>query len=81
MVSNPRIASKILLKIDASTPGGLRRLRETYGLSLDQVAQKAGVDRSWLSRAERGFRPMNPDQMGALRTAIEELANGEGTDR
>ena len=69
--------SKILVKIDASTPGGLRRLRDTYGLSLDLVAQKAGVDRTWLSRAERGFRPMSPEQMAAIRAAIEALADGD----
>ena len=66
--------SKILVKIDTSTPGGLRRLRDTYGLSLDQVAQEAGVDQTWLSRAERGFRPMSGEQMVAIRSAIDELA-------
>jgi len=70
--------SKILVKIDASTPGGLRRLREAYGLNLDEVAKKTGFDPSWLSRAERGFRPMTPEQMATIRAAIEGLANAEG---
>ena len=77
MVRRARKVSNVLVKIDASTPAGLRRLRCAHGLSLDQVAQKSGVDRTWLSRAERGFRPMSPEQMGALRTAIEDLAGGE----
>jgi len=72
-----RNVSKILVKIDASTPGGLRRLRDAYGLNLDEVAKKAGLDPSWLSRAERGFRPMTPEQMAAIRAAIEALADGD----
>lgn len=65
--------SKILVKIDPSTPAGLRRLRKAWGLNLDQVAQGAGIDPTWLSRAERGLIPMSSEQITRIRKAIEGL--------
>ncbi|HUW10800.1 MAG TPA: helix-turn-helix transcriptional regulator, partial [Anaerolineae bacterium] len=65
--------SKILVKIDTSTAAGLRQLRDARGLNLDEVAQKAEMDPTWLSRAERGLRPMNADQMARIRQAIETI--------
>jgi len=67
------MTSKILLKIDASTPTGLRQLREIRGLNLHEVANEAGIDPTWLSRAERTLLPMTAEQMSAIREAIETI--------
>ena len=67
------MSSKILLRIDASTPDGLRQLREARGLNLDEVANEADIDPTWLSRVERRLRPMTPEQITAIREAIEAI--------
>lgn len=51
----------------------LRYLRTSNGLTLEAVAQAAEMDPSWLSLAERGYRPMTETQADALRTAIADL--------
>jgi len=52
---------------------GLRQSREWNGLTLDEVAMAAGVDPTWLSRAERGLRPLSPGKAKAVREAIRTL--------
>lgn len=51
----------------------MRRRREWNGLSLDVVAAEAGVEQSWLSRAERGLRPMTREQVAQINAAIDRL--------
>lgn len=68
------MTSKITVRIDASTPQGLRKLRQALGITLDEVAQKTGYKVTWLSRAERGFRPMTDDDIATIRAALDELA-------
>src|SRR4051794_41595534 len=57
--------------------GRLRTLREQRGLSLDAVAQAAGMDPSTLSRLETGKRRLAVDHLaplaGALGTTVDEL--------
>ena len=52
----------------------LRRLRRDNGITLDQVVAEAGLsDVTWLSRAERGFRPIGEEQAEAIRLAVERI--------
>lgn len=51
----------------------LRDAREWNGLTLDEVAAEASVDPTWLSRAERGYRPISLGQQQAIRDAIARI--------
>lgn len=54
-----------------TTPGAaLRALRTEAGLTLEQVAQEAGVSASHLSRVETGIKTANPVWIGAVAEAI-----------
>ena len=48
--------------------GRLARLRQ--GLTLDVLALRVGIDRSVLSRAERGLYVLKPDVKRRLRKAL-----------
>src|SRR5262245_46283495 len=48
----------------------LRELRHLRRLSLDEVANRAGVSRSQLSRIERGFATASPEVITRLVEAI-----------
>jgi transcriptional regulator with XRE-family HTH domain len=62
----------------------LRALREEHGLSLDAVAQAAGMAPSTLSRLETGKRRLAVDHLGplarALDTSVDELLAPERQD-
>ncbi len=51
----------------------LRHYRELYGRSQSQLAKRAGVDHSYISRLESGLRP-------PTRAAIERLVVALGSD-
>lgn len=54
-----------------NTPGGaLRVLRSAAGLTLEQVAQEAGVSHTHLSRVETGAKPASAEWIGAVAEAI-----------
>lgn len=54
-----------------TTPGGaLRALRAAAGLTLEQVAQEAGVSHTHLSRVETGAKAASPEWIGAVAEAI-----------
>lgn len=61
----------------------LRSLRRGAELSLDEVARRAGIHESTLSRIERGYRKVRPATidrlMAVLLAAVRERQNvGEG---
>ena len=47
--------------LDAIYPRDLRLVRQVRGLSIADVADQVGLDRSALSRIENGHRPLTPD--------------------
>ncbi|WP_416347645.1 helix-turn-helix domain-containing protein [Cryobacterium sp. 10I1] len=54
-----------------TTPSeGIRALRNLAGLTLDQVAERAGTSAAYLSRVERGERRMTPKMIGRVTTVI-----------
>ncbi len=60
-------------KKQADSSLSVRDLRRFNGLSLDEVANEARVDPTWLSRAERGRRPMTAERERAIREAVARL--------
>ena len=50
---------------------GLRKLRRQRGLTLEQVAVLAGVDKSTVSRAERGLQKLRPDSIVRISRALK----------
>lgn len=55
------------VRINASVLRQLARLRKEQGLSLEEVAHRAGIDRSYLGLLERGTR--RPTLEVAIRVA------------
>ena len=54
-----------------STPGSsIRTLRAIAGLTLDQVAQEAGVSAAYLSRVETGKSKATPKWLGLVARVI-----------
>ena len=51
---------------------GLRLLRHSAGLSLDEVGRRVGVSRSLLSRLERGYVVASPAMIQRIVLAIIE---------
>lgn len=62
-----------------SRAGGatLRMMRETHGLTQQQLADLAGVSRSWLSRAENGKTPMH-DAAATRRRTCSHCGRSDG---
>ena len=50
-----------------------RMMREYHGLTLQEVADRVGIDKSHLSRVETGQRPVGPDLEDRLCTLFAEL--------
>lgn len=62
------------------TPGkALRVLRTEAGMTLDQVAEIAGVSATHLSRVETGAKTATPTWMGAVTEAIALSLQGKQT--
>ena len=55
-------------RINARVLQHLARLRKEQGLSLEEVARRAGIDRSYLGLLERGMR--RPTLEVAIRVAL-----------
>lgn len=51
-------------------PTNIRRWRQKSGLSLDQLAEKAKVDKGNLSKMERGLLPYNQEVMERVAEAL-----------
>ena len=59
------------MSITPTTPGeALRALRNSAGLTLEQVAREAGVSATHLSRVETGAKKATPVWIGAVTEAI-----------
>lgn len=59
------------MSITPTTPGeALRALRNSAGLTLEQVAREAGVSATHLSRVETGAKNATPAWIGAVTEAI-----------
>lgn len=59
------------MSITPTTPGeALRALRNSAGLTLEQVAKEAGVSATHLSRVETGAKSASPAWIGAVTEAI-----------
>jgi transcriptional regulator with XRE-family HTH domain len=56
---------------EASPGETLRQLRQAGGYSLDGLAERASMDRTLISRLERGNRPMRPHHAAALDRALD----------
>lgn len=56
----------------ATTGSALRVMREAQGLTLRQLAEKAGVNHAYLSQVERGDKTPNPRW---LRSVLDALAD------
>jgi transcriptional regulator with XRE-family HTH domain len=52
-------------------PTFIRAYRKRAGLSLDELAEKADVDKGNLSKLERGFLPYKQDVLERLSAALE----------
>lgn len=61
-------------------PTKIRLWRQASGLSLDQLAEKAGVDKGNLSKMERGILPYNQDVIERVADALG-LAVGDLIER
>ena len=59
----------------------LRDFREKWGVTMIRLADEAGVGRSWLSRAERGERPLDQDAANRLRAICQRIALQEDAAR
>jgi transcriptional regulator with XRE-family HTH domain len=57
-------------RVDARVRRRLRELRTTQGLTLQQVAERANIDLSTLSRLEAGKRRLALDHLPALAAAL-----------
>lgn len=65
------------MSITPTTPGeALKALRNSAGLTLEQVAQEAGVSATHLSRVETGARNASPAWIGAVAEAIAHHLQG-----
>ncbi len=49
----------------------LRELRESRGLTTDQLAVLAGTNKGTISKIERGLLPMSPDLIVRLSRALK----------
>ena len=49
----------------------LRRTRLARQLSLDELGLRAGIERSKLGRAERGYTSLSPDQLGRIARILQ----------
>ena len=49
---------------------GLRELRRQRGLTVEQMAVLAGVDKSTISRAERGLQRLRPESIVKISKAL-----------
>ena len=59
------------MKNTPTTPGeAIRALRSEAGLTLEQVAQEAGVSASHISRVETGAKKASPAWLGVVAEAI-----------
>ncbi len=48
----------------------LRARRRSAGLSIDEAGRRAGVERSRISRGERGYGALHPEEIDRLETVI-----------
>ena len=71
-------------QIDKMVRARLRTLRQTLGLSLDEVAGRANLSASTVSRIETGKRTISLDVLlplaGALQVDLDELLDVRGDD-
>lgn len=49
----------------------IRSARESAGLNQDELAEAAGINRSYLSRAERGLQNLSLLTLGRIAAALE----------
>jgi transcriptional regulator with XRE-family HTH domain len=49
----------------------IRRLRTTKGLSQEELAFRAGVDRSYLSEVENGYKNLSVNVLDQIAAALE----------
>lgn len=57
----------------------LKELRLKAGLTQQQLADKAGLDRSWMNQMERGRRPITPSPRAKLAAALAAALDMEVT--
>jgi transcriptional regulator with XRE-family HTH domain len=50
---------------------GLRTIRKKRGLTLEQAAMLAGVDKATISRAERGLQTLSPVSVVRISRALK----------
>ena len=58
-------------KTRATVPPPLRLVRKAKGLSQEEVAELAGLDQGWLSRAERGEANLSVNALYRIARALE----------
>ena len=49
----------------------LKRIRKQRGLTIEQIAVLADVDKSTISRAERGLQTLSPDTIVKISKALK----------
>lgn len=57
-------------QIPAAIAKAIREIREREGLTQEQLAVKAGVHLTWITRAESGRRDMRVSSLGRLADAL-----------
>jgi transcriptional regulator with XRE-family HTH domain len=54
-----------------NTPSRIRQIRSKQGLTLDELGRRTNIDRTKLSRAERGYARLTADEMKRIRHALK----------
>ena len=77
----PHAYTLLLMNIKDKVGQRVRELRHVLGLSQEALANKAGVDRTYMTDVENGRRNISVELLekiiGALEVSFEEFFNGE----
>lgn len=75
---------KRVTEADVAVGAVLRRVRERAGWTLEQAAERSGINKSVLSKTERGERPLRVFELEPLAEgygmALEKLTSEIGAD-
>ncbi|OBK02795.1 transcriptional regulator [Mycolicibacterium fortuitum] len=75
---------KLVTEADAAVGAVLRRVRERAGWTLEQAGERSGINKSVLSKTERGERPLRVFELGPIAEAygmtLEKLTAEIGSD-